>query len=259
MRLELLDRRFLPLTNGPVANARIAMLGRLLRPHRASGVRKVRLGGSHDGGYVCLDDFNEMAGALSLGVGRDSTWDAAIADRGLIVYQYDHTITAPPTVHANFRFNRRKIAADADGESESIESILANNRLSRSHSVIMKIDIEHDEWPAFAATPADALDKFAQVICEFHGFERVTDDQWFGRAFNVLKKLNDRFSVVHVHANNYGPILAIGNLLFPSVLEVTYANKAKYVFEDTDETFPGALDAPNLAAAPDYELGRFVF
>jgi hypothetical protein len=153
----------------------------------------VRLGGSHDGGYVCLDDFNEMAGALSLGVGQDSTWDAAIADRGLVVYQYDHTITAPPTVHANFRFNRRKIAADADGENESIESILANNRLSRSHSVIMKIYIEHDEWPAFAATPAYALDKFAQVICEFHGFERVTDDQWFERAFNVLKKLNDIF------------------------------------------------------------------
>jgi hypothetical protein len=49
---------------------------------------------------------------------------------------------------------------------------------------------------------------------------------------------------VHVHANNYGSILAIGNLLFPSVLEVTYANRVKYVFEDTDETFTGALDLP---------------
>jgi hypothetical protein len=40
-------------------------------------------------------------------------------------------------------------------------------------------------------------------------------------SFAVLTKLNDKFAVVHVHANNYKPLLAIGNLLFPEVLEVT--------------------------------------
>ncbi len=248
-----------PLTNSSLAVERISMLGRLLRPQQARGVKKVRLGASNDCSYVCLDDFNGVVAALSLGIAAEVSWDVDMAKKGLVIYQYDHTVQGPPFAHANFRFYRRKIGANADQESESIGSALAQANLTRPGSVIMKIDIDDDEWAAFAATSAATLDMFAQVMCEFHGFDKILDDDWFEEAFTALSKLNEKFTVVHVHANNYRPLLAIGNLLFPEVLEVTYASRARYTFTDCDDIFPGPLDSPNWPAAADYGLGKFVY
>jgi hypothetical protein len=222
-------------------------------------MRKVRLGGPHDGGYVCLEDFSDIDAAISLGVGDDVSWDASIAERGLIVYQYDHSVAAPPTAHVNFRFSRRKIGASVDTETETFTSILAHRRLTRPNSVIMKVDVEGSEWASFAAASSETLDIFAQVICEFHGFQLVTDDGWFERAFGVMSKLNQKFAVVHIHGNNAEPLLAVGNLVFPRILEVTYASRAKFRFSDSDEVFPGKLDAPNVATGRDYDLGNFIY
>ena len=248
-----------PLANSPLAVERISRLGRLLRPQQARGVKKLRLGASNDCGYVCLDDFAGLEAALSLGIAAEVSWDAEMADRGLVVYQYDHTVEGPPYPHANFRFHRRKIGARAGHDSESIESALARAHLTQRHSAILKIDIDDDEWPAFAATSAATLDVFTQVLAELHGFNNVLDDDWFEQALAVLAKINEKFAVVHVHANNYRPLLAIGNVLFPEVLEVTYASRTKYSFTDCDEVFPGPLDSPNWPAAPDYGLGKFVY
>jgi len=248
-----------PLANSSLAIGRISKLGRLLRPQRVQGVKKVRLGASNDCGYVCLDDFGAVEAALSLGIAAEVSWDAEMADRGLVIYQYDHTVKGPPFPHANFRFQRRKIGAHATDDSESIESALAKAHLTKPRSAILKIDIDDDEWPAFAATSAATLDVFTQVLAELHGFNNVLDDDWFEQALAVLTKLDEKFAVVHIHANNYRPLLAIGNVLFPEVLEVTYASRAKYTFIDSDEVFPGPLDSPNWPAAPDYGLGKFVY
>jgi hypothetical protein len=253
------DARNLRFLTDPVAIERICLLAKLLKPQRAQNVQKVRLGGPHDGGYVCLDDFSGVEAAISLGTGRDVSWDMDLAERGLIVYQYDHTVHKSPTMHANFRFSRRKVGPNADDGTETIASILDDRHLTRPVSVIMKSDIEQDEWATFAATSADVFNVFSQIICEFHDFQNVSDDKWFARAAAVLNKLNEGLAVVHVHGNNYDPLLVIGNMLFPQVLEVTYASKAKYKFHPTDEVFPGELDAPNVPTAADYGLGKFVY
>ncbi len=251
--------QILPFTNSSLAIERIASLGRLLRPLQARGVNKIRLGAPNDCGYVCLDDFNDVVAALSLGIASDVSWDVDMAKKGVVIYQYDHTVAGPPFAHANFRFNQRKIGTGADHESESIESALAQGQLTQPLSTILKIDIDGDEWAAFAATTAATLDIFTQVMGEFHDFDKILDDDWFAQTLAALTKLNEKFAVVHVHANNYRPLLAIGNLLFPEVLEVTYASRAKYTFTDCKEVFPGPLDSPNWPAAPDYSLGRFVY
>jgi hypothetical protein len=251
--------RILYLPNGPVNAERILMLGRLLRPWQAKGFGKVRLGAKHDAGYICLDDFKDIAAVLSFGIGKDSSWDAAIADMGLVVHQYDHSVTGPPRPHANFRFHQRELAGMADASHDSIESILADNNLTQPASVILKIDIEQAEWEVFARTPVKSLKNFAQVICEFHDFENVADDRWFERAHAVLAKLNEWFAVVHVHANNYGPLVAAGTVMIPQVLEVSYVNRARYTLIGTDETFPGPLDSANRADVPDHDLGKFSY
>jgi len=107
-----------PLTNSSLAMERIAMLGRLLRPQQARSVKKARLGASNDCGYVCLDDFDGVVAALLLGIAAEVSWDVDMAEKGLVIYQYDRTVHGPPFAHANFRFYRRKIGASADRESK---------------------------------------------------------------------------------------------------------------------------------------------
>jgi hypothetical protein len=69
---------------------------RPLRPHRVDGLDKVRLGRFFDGGYVMLDAFDGVLAAYSLGINDDVSWDLDMAARGVPVFQYDHTIEAPP-------------------------------------------------------------------------------------------------------------------------------------------------------------------
>src|ERR1700710_1428013 len=91
-----------------------------------------------------------------------------------------------------------------------------------------------------AASEAD-LGKAAQLVCEFHDFHRAHDDNWYACATACLAKLNAVFDVVHVHANNYGRLLCGGNVAFPEIIEVTFANKRIYPTCDTSELFPTHL------------------
>jgi hypothetical protein len=244
-----------------VARERIMKLGSLLAPQQAVGKSKVRLGSKYDGGYICLDDFCGIATAFSLGIGKSDEWEIAVAERGIVVHQFDHSIDSPPHVHPNCHFHRKRIVPRHDGTSavETIAHLVEQNARGGDSSLILKIDIENDEWQVFAETTRGHLARFSQIICEFHFFSAVTEDVWYQRALHVLEKLNRDFAVVHVHGNNVAPWANVGSVPFPELLEVTYASRKRYKFEPSQEVFPTCLDAPNDATTPDMFLGRFVF
>jgi len=235
---------------------RLRSLGRHLRPVAADGMRKLRVGGDADGGYVLLDDFARIDFALSLGVGQDITWDLAIAERGIAVHQFDHTVEQPPATHPRIHFHRRRIAAVRQGADETLQSA---QQLGGDALCIVKMDIEGDEWSVLAAATARDFRQVPQFICEFHDFDRVGDEVWYNRASAVMAALAESFCVVHVHGNNNAPLQCLGNVAFPEILEVTFANKAFYTFTETQEIFPTDLDAANRQDLPDIFLGAFRF
>ena len=116
------------LANSPLAMERISKLGRLLRPQQARGVKKVRLGASNDCGYVCLDDFDGLEAALSLGIAAEVSWDAEMADRGLVFT----SMTTP----SKDRPTRTPISAFIDGRSERgpATTARASSPLWREHA-----------------------------------------------------------------------------------------------------------------------------
>src|SRR5438477_2333219 len=69
---------------------------RLLRPYAVKGFGKARFGNPHDGGYVILDDLDDIDTAFSFGIDKDATWDLEISRKNVTVYQFDHTIDFPP-------------------------------------------------------------------------------------------------------------------------------------------------------------------
>ncbi len=225
-----------------------------LTPRRSVRFSKIRLGRDGDGGYVLLDDFTGVSAALSFGIATECSWDTAIAERNIDVYQYDHTVDGPPTAHARFRFFKKEIAPAPSDQTESLGSVLAKLP-SAAGRLILKIDIEGAEWDVFDAATSEELARFAQIVAEFHGFAKAADPTWREKAQRVLAKLRSVFDVVHVHANNFGPLNVIANVAIPSTVELTLANRAIYECHETDEIFPTALDQPNWARRPDIFLG----
>lgn len=155
---------------------------RLFKPVRVANIRKVRVGRSGDGGYVMLDCFDEIDAAFSFGVEQEISWDTEMAMRGCNVYMYDHSIDAPPQSNPRFHFFKKMIGPREDSSMgvESIENVLAKHGASGRRNVL-KIDIEGAEWDAFDATEASILDRFSQIVCEFHGFENGVNDLWLAR------------------------------------------------------------------------------
>ena len=241
------------------AQRRILRLAAVLEPRRAIGFEKIRIGGPNDGGYVMIDHFSDVAAAYSLGVGPDVSWDVDIAERGIKVYQFDHTVDGPPQTHRMFEFAKTQIVPETGLRGESLTSLVAARGHDPDLSLILKCDIEGDEWAVFDAAPDSLLGRFSQIVCEFHTFGGVASDLWYARAYRVLRKLRRQFEVVHVHANNYCPIYNLGNVAFPDLLEVTFVNQKYHTFEETDEIFPTPLDSPNRPDRPDIFLGPFRF
>ena len=97
------------LDDSDLAKRRIISLTELMIPCKAEGFGKVRLGNAHDGGYVCLDDFQGIEAALSLGISDDVSWDIEVADKSIPVYQYDHSVDGPPVSHPGFLFHKNRI------------------------------------------------------------------------------------------------------------------------------------------------------
>lgn len=232
---------------------------RLLEPKKVVGYAKTRVGSDGDGGYVLVDDFTGISHALSFGVSDDDNWDLAIAQSGIPVEQFDHTIERAPSDHPLLHFHRKMISAEAEADTATLPDLVAEHSQLDAPDLILKIDIDGSEWDVFDHAPEATLAKLAQIACEFHDLSHLKNAQFRSRADRVFEKLSRHFAPVHVHANNWGGLGLIERIPIPDVLEVTYANRLRYGFVESHETFPTPLDAPNSKDAPDIALGGFRF
>lgn len=233
-------------------------LAHLLKPYKVISYTKIRMGRKGDGGYVMLNDFINSSTAISCGIGGDVSWDLDIANLGIKVYQYDHTVSCTPNQHANFHFFKKMIANNDSEHSISINSIL-NNYASKNDRTILKMDIEGSEWDILDQLSTESLNRFSQIVIEFHDFEELYNLEWYARAMRVFEKLSSLFKVVHVHGANTGRLAVFSNLAFPTVIEITWANISLYEFEESNEIFPTELDAPTDENYADIFLGNFIF
>ncbi|HXX07133.1 MAG TPA: tetratricopeptide repeat protein [Pseudolabrys sp.] len=232
---------------------------RLLAPSRAIGFDKIRLGSAADGGYILLNDFTSIFRALSFGISLDDSWDTVLALKGIPVDQYDHSIEDAPTHHRLLKFSRKKISTLVGENSTTLDDLVAPLRGSGSPDLILKIDIEGDEWDVFDQVTPATLSRFSQIVGEFHQLHRVKEREFLRRTSRVFKKLSDSFSVIHVHGNNFGKVARIAGKMFPDTLELSFASRSRYRFESSSEQFPTILDMANNPFFSDINLGTFRF
>ena len=254
-RLDPADLRALP------EYGRVAEVAALLRTSRVDGAEMVRLGGELDGGYVMLDTLRPPAVTFGygFGVGHDVSWDAAVADRGIDLVLYDHTVAALPAPVPRARFVRQGVCgATRQPRCRTLEEAVSDNGHTGRTDLVLKMDIEGAEWEALAAAPSATLSCFSQMALEFHGMSRAVTPRGHAEIVAVLAKLARTHCPLHVHGNNALPPLWLGDLVLPDVLEVTWVRRADHAgrLVPRDEPFPTVLDRPNVPDRPDIILGR---
>src|SRR5262249_60117777 len=115
---------------------------------------------------------------------------------------------------------RKRVVAGAAGVLEheiSLSEILESAELSGDDNLLLKMDIEGDEWDILDSLDPRQLLRFKQLVIEFHWMEKFVDEAWRRRALGALAKLRSEHTSIHVHGNNHGGVAVIGNVPLPRV------------------------------------------
>ena len=207
----------------------------IIKPKEVIGKEKVRIGGSNDGGYVLLNDFEKIKIAYSFGISDDISFDKELADKNIDVFMYDHTIEKLP--FSNPKFHWKKIGLSASGRNynkmKTLNNIIKENGHENEKNMILKIDIEGDEWKVLYNIKEEILTQFKYIIIEFHFIIEF-------KAFfvKVFKKMNKTHQIFHLHCNNFGSLINFDNNYICSTLEASYIIKENNSFLKLSSFFP---------------------
>ena len=124
----------------------------LLKPKSIKGKKKVRIGSKKDGGYILLDDFENIRIAYSFGIDHEISFDKDLANKNIDVYMYDHTINKLPFYNDKFHWKKIGLTGKKEDKNnmKTIEELLKENGHTNEKNMILKIDIEGEEWNIFS-------------------------------------------------------------------------------------------------------------
>lgn len=195
-----------------------------------------RIGRPHDGGYVVVDGIGEYDLFISGGLGDDISFERALLSMhpSLKCVAFDGSVAGVPG-GAHPRMEWRKEFIGPDGAD--IRELLAG-----FHDVFLKIDIEGGEYWQLDAMTRDEMDRFKQIVVEFHNP--------YDQKMHVVQRLRETHDLVHVHANNYAPARRAYGAQVPSVFEATYVRKTIGA-KRSKVVLPRAFDSINTPYAPD--------
>lgn len=232
----------------------------MLTPYDCIGVRKQRYGKLFDGGYVMADDFEGISAAYSLGISGDVSWDLDMANKGIKIFQFDHTIDRLPATHPLFFWEKTGVSSEhSEPGFKTLDDIVSETSAPDDRGLILKCDVEGHEWPILASCTSTLLARFRQIVIEVHALNALLNDRHADLIRCAVTNLSTHHRVIHVHANNYGSWAVIGGIPLPTVLELTLLRKDRGVFQPSTSVFPTSLDMPNNPSRADFPLGAFRF
>ncbi len=208
---------------------------------------KIRLGNKHDGGYVICELPVKYGCLLSGGVRDDITFEEAFCERyhGVKCFAFDGTIDGINIKNKNINFIKKNIGNVNNGKITNLQEYI-----SKYDNIFVKMDIEGHEYNWLKSLSVEQIDKFAQIVIEFHSPYYISDIKY------LFKKICRTHLLVHVHGNNCGGIERIEGKNYPDIFEVSYVNK-KFMKEPyllNKEKLPGPLDSPNDKDKPEINL-----
>ncbi len=127
----------------------------------------------------------------------------------------------------------------SDNRIKTLEEVILDCELDKD--VFIKIDIEGDEYRVLDDLVKHA-DKIIGLVIEFHN-----SDIHHSQIEKFIK--NFKLKIVHIHANNAGPLNKYGD---PTILEVSFAKEPRKI--GPLKTVRKNLDQPNIKNKKDIEI-----
>lgn len=213
--------------------------------------KKIRLGGSGDGGYVICDGI-PSSGLYSYGSDDKIMFEKAFHEKfGKECWVYDHTIPGITNKPDYIHFFKEGVSCEKTHEMDTIDNQIAKNGHTDCKEMYAQIDIEGREW--ITLTSSTRIKEFAQVLVEYH--IGTPENIFCKELIDTLKFMNKHFVCVHVHGNNC-PLQSWLDHDFPRVFECTYVRRDLVTSMEVDyQTYPNpGLDSPNDPTRPDLSL-----
>jgi hypothetical protein len=240
------------------AQKKVLQLMRDIHPRSMRNMKKIRIGGMNDGGYVVPECILKCDTVLSIGIGNDVSFDLELANQGMTVLQFDHTVDGSPIAHSNFVFEKKGWGNCIEGDLLDFNDIFTRFQARSPQRGALKFDIEGVEFDALAATDVNQLARFDVIVCEIHWLENLIDAVFFERVRHAIDKLITHHVPVHLHANNCANVALIEGLSIPQVLEISFLRRDLNNFDGLSlDSIPSYLDQPNNPAAPDIYMSSF--
>ena len=210
-------------------------LYQFLCPKEVINKTRVLMGFKFDGSYVMLDDFDNIKIAYSIGIDGEIQFDKALADKGIDIYMYDHTIKRLPYENEKFHWKKIGIGGNADKASDiqTLTDMMKDNGHLNEKNMILKMDVEGPEWKSLNDISEEVLKQFKYILIEYHFF--TIEPQLF---YNVLKKIYKTHQVFYVHCCEDPNVKTFGNNRFCNAIEVSYIIRDGYSFAKDKSIYP---------------------
>jgi len=200
---------------------------------------KVRLGKDHDGGYIICEIPNiSYTTLLAGGIETDISFEEDFIKKypHVKAYAFDGTIKSLPKDNPNITFISKNIGSENNEEITNLHDIINTN-----DTIFVKMDIEGGEIPWIKSLSIDQINRFEQIVMEFHS-------PFSDKEIEVFDKINTNHYLVHFHGNNCCGVRFHKGVIIPNVFECTYLHK-KYFTNDPElntDLIPGKLDMKNI-------------
>jgi hypothetical protein len=238
---------------------------KLLVPYKYPNLK--RYGGKIDGGYILSESLlNDSNIIYSYGVGPEDiyiSFDKEMAALGKKVYLYDASIEELWDKNVNFIFKSEYV------NSANIHSHIVENKHDNEFNMVLKMDIEGNEFETLINADEKIFQHFNQLTVEVHDVlnshneenflinAENTELRWQNK-INLLNKLNKFYTLVHIHGNNYSQNQSQG---ICDVIELTYIRN-DFISPNPEILQQGCpnpdLDSPNCPFYAEVEMNWWI-
>jgi hypothetical protein len=204
-----------------------------------SPFKKLRLGKDNDGGYIIVDIPNvKYRLFLSGGIDNDISFEDDFMDKykNVISIAFDGSIEQLPKKNDKLYFWKKYIGGNENAGCTNLHEFINN-----FDNIFIKMDIEGGEVEWIKSLSNEQLNKFNQIVIEFHF-------PFSDKEIEMFDKINHNHYLIHFHGNNACGVINHKGVIIPNVFECTYLNKKYFINhpELNKELIPCILDMPNI-------------
>ena len=199
---------------------------------------KLRLGKDYDGGYIIAEIPNiKYTTLIAGGIETDISFEEDFINKysDVRAYAFDGTINNLPKENSKITFIKKNIGYENTDLLTNIHDIVNANEC-----IFVKMDIEGGEIPWLESLSNEQMNKFEQIVMEFHW-------PFSPREIDAFDKINKNHYLIHFHGNNCCGIINHCGVNIPNVFECTYLHKKYFttIPELNTDLIPGILDMKN--------------